>query len=82
MFYSYKENYLTYRSSSNPDIQLYKQQDTTQLLTPKAPTITKMELDAEMFGHSSGIGYEGPLLKKLTKPTNNEELLDQMEENE
>jgi hypothetical protein len=51
-------------------------------LTPKAPSFTRAEFEENIYDRSSGIGYEGPLVKKMSKVNNNEELLNELEEND
>jgi len=62
VYYSYRDNYMTYRSSSNPDIEQYKKADMNTLLTPKVQSFSRAEFEQAIYDRSSGIGYEGPLV--------------------
>lgn len=59
---------MTYRSNSNPDIEQYKKQDMNGQMTPKVVSFSRKEFEQDLYARSSGLGYEGPLVKKMQKP--------------
>lgn len=45
------------------------------LMTPKVQSFSRAEFEQEIYARSSGIGYEGPLIKKLQPEDKTEDIM-------
>lgn len=45
------------------------------LLTPKVQSFSRAEFEQEIYARSSGLGYEGPLIKKLQPEDRTEDIM-------
>jgi hypothetical protein len=46
------------------------------LMTPKVVSFNRAEFEQDLYARSSGLGYEGPLVKKMQKPEKDDLLME------